>query len=109
MSEAPRTFLVTGGAGFIGSAVVKLLMETTPHRVVVVDKLTYAGNPENLAAFQENPRFRFCHNDICDRAAMDRIFAEEQPDNILNLAAESHVDRSIDAPGTFIDTNINGT
>ena len=109
MSEAPRTFLVTGGAGFIGSAVVKLLMETTPHRVVVVDKLTYAGNPENLAAFQKSPRFRFCQNDICDRPAMDRILAEEQPDNILNLAAESHVDRSIDAPGTFIDTNINGT
>ena len=107
--ENKRTFLVTGGAGFIGSAVVKLLMETTPHRVVVVDKLTYAGNPENLAAYQGDPRFRFCQNDICDREAMDRIFAEEQPDNILNLAAESHVDRSIDAPGTFVQTNVNGT
>ena len=104
-----RTFIVTGGAGFIGSAVVKLLMETTPHRVVVVDKLTYAGNPENLAEFQANPRFRFCQADICDRQAMDRILAEEHPDNILNLAAESHVDRSIDAPGTFVETNVNGT
>ena len=104
-----RTFIVTGGAGFIGSAVVKLLMETTPHRVVVVDKLTYAGNPENLAEFQANPRFRFCQADIGDRQAMDRILAEEHPDNILNLAAESHVDRSIDAPGTFVETNVNGT
>ena len=104
-----RTFIVTGGAGFIGSAVVKLLMETTPHRVVVVDKLTYAGNPENLADFQGNPRVRFCQADICDRPAMDRILEEEHPDNILNLAAESHVDRSIDAPGTFVETNVNGT
>ncbi|MBQ4480791.1 MAG: dTDP-glucose 4,6-dehydratase [Victivallales bacterium] len=104
-----RTFIVTGGAGFIGSAVVRLLMETTPHRVVVVDKLTYAGNPENLAEFQGSPRFRFCQTDICDRPAMDHILAEEHPDNILNLAAESHVDRSIDAPGTFVETNVTGT
>ncbi len=105
----PRTFLVTGGAGFIGSAVVRLLIAETPHKVAVVDKLTYAGNPENLAAVASDPRYAFYQEDICDRAAMDRVFAETKPDNVLHLAAESHVDRSIDAPGDFIRTNVEGT
>lgn len=102
-------FLITGGAGFIGSAVVKMLLEETPHEVAVLDALTYAGNPENLAAFAEEPRFRFFQADIRDRAAVDHVFDIVRPTRILHLAAESHVDRSIDAPGTFVETNILGT
>ena len=102
-------FIVTGGAGFIGSAVTRLLIRNTPHQVCVVDKLTYAGNPESFAEVSGDPRFQFEKADICDREAMDRIFAEFRPTHVMHLAAESHVDRSIDGPGDFIRTNIFGT
>ena len=102
-------FIVTGGAGFIGSAVTRMLIRETPHQVCVVDKLTYAGNPESFAEVSGDPRFRFEKADICDREAMDRIFAAFRPTHVMHLAAESHVDRSIDGPGDFIRTNIVGT
>lgn len=104
------TFLVTGGAGFIGSAVVRRLMgDPRGLHVVCVDKLTYAGNRANLAACESNPRFVFEHSDICDGAAMRNLFDLHRPDIVMHLAAESHVDRSIDGPGEFIATNIAGT
>ena len=102
-------FIVTGGAGFIGSAVVRHLIRQTPHEVCVIDKLTYAGNLESLAEVSGDPRYRFEKADICDKAAMDRIFADFRPTHVMHLAAESHVDRSIDGPGEFIQTNIVGT
>lgn len=101
--------LITGGAGFIGSAVIRYLMLNTDCHVVNLDKLTYAGNLESLAEVADNPRYSFEHADITDRSALDHIFDQHQPDAIMHLAAESHVDRSIDGPGTFIDTNIIGT
>lgn len=101
--------IVTGGAGFIGSAVVRHLLQETDHHVVNVDKLTYAGNLESLASVRENPRYVFEHVDICDSPALTRIFAEHRPDAVMHLAAESHVDRSIDGPAEFIQTNIVGT
>lgn len=100
--------LVTGGAGFIGSAVVRQAV-TQGHSVVNLDALTYAACPENLAPVADSPRYRFEHADIRDRAALDRILAAHDPDAVMHLAAESHVDRSIDGPGTFIETNITGT
>lgn len=104
-----KKIIVTGGAGFIGSAVARMLIGETPHEVCVIDKLTYAGNLESLAGVSADPRFRFEKADICDREALDRIFAEFRPDAVMHLAAESHVDRSIDGPGEFIQTNIVGT
>ncbi len=104
-----RKIIVTGGAGFIGSAVVRHIIAGTEDAVCVVDKLTYAGNPESLAPVSGSDRFRFEKADICDRAEMDRIFADFQPTHVMHLAAESHVDRSIDGPGEFIQTNIVGT
>ena len=101
--------LVTGGAGFIGSAVVRHIIKNTQDIVVNVDKLTYAGNLESLAEVSENNRYYFEHADICDKAAMERIFATHQPDAVMHLAAESHVDRSITGPAAFIETNIVGT
>lgn len=101
--------IVTGGAGFIGSAVVRHLIRNTNHQVLNLDKLTYAGNLESLASIAGNPRYSFICADIGDRAAVDKIFEGFQPDAVMHLAAESHVDRSIDSPGTFIDTNITGT
>lgn len=101
--------LVTGGAGFIGSAVVRHIINDTQDSVVNVDKLTYAGNLESLVSVDHSERYAFEQADICDRAAMDRIFAEHQPDAVMHLAAESHVDRSIDGPAAFIETNIVGT
>ena len=101
--------LVTGGAGFIGSAVARHIILDTPDAVCVVDKLTYAGNPENLATIADDPRFKFEKVDICDKAELDRVFAEFKPTHVMHLAAESHVDRSIDGPGEFIQTNIVGT
>ena len=102
-------FIVTGGAGFIGSAVVRHIISSTADQVCVVDKLTYAGNLESLAPAADSERFRFEKADICNSDAVDRIFADFQPTHIMHLAAESHVDRSIDGPGEFIQTNIVGT
>jgi dTDP-glucose 4,6-dehydratase len=101
--------LVTGGAGFIGSAVVRHIINNTQDSVVNVDKLTYAGNLESLSDVSESQRYFFEQADICDAAAMARIFAEHKPDAVMHLAAESHVDRSITGPAAFIETNIVGT
>jgi dTDP-glucose 4,6-dehydratase len=101
--------VVTGGAGFIGSALVRYLIGHTDHRVLVIDKLTYAGNLASLASLNGHPRYRFSRTDICDRSAIADIFSSFQPDAVMHLAAESHVDRSIDGPAEFINTNIVGT
>jgi dTDP-glucose 4,6-dehydratase len=101
--------LVTGGAGFIGSAVVRHLINDTDNSVLVLDKLTYAGNLESLASVSQSPRYQFLQADICDAVSMEKAFAEFQPDSVMHLAAESHVDRSIDGPAAFIETNIVGT
>jgi dTDP-glucose 4,6-dehydratase len=101
--------LLTGGCGFIGSAVVRHLIAHTGHSVVNVDKLTYAASLDALEAAGSDPRYTLVHADICDAAAMARTFAEHRPDAVMHLAAESHVDRSIDGPGEFIQTNIVGT
>ena len=101
--------LVTGGAGFIGSAVVRHLITDTEHRVLNVDKLTYAGNLESLASVLGSDRYHFSQTDICNRPALEALFSDFQPDIIMHLAAESHVDRSIEAPTDFIATNIIGT
>jgi dTDP-glucose 4,6-dehydratase len=101
--------LVTGGAGFIGSAVIRHIIGNTDDSVVNLDKLTYAGNLESLASVAENPRYRFEQVDICDRANVDRVLREHRPDLVMHLAAESHVDRSITGPADFIETNIVGT
>ena len=101
--------LVTGGAGFIGSAVIRHLIQHTSDSVVNVDKLTYAGNLESLESVVTSTRYRFEQVDICNREELRRVFVEHQPDAIMHLAAESHVDRSIDGPGAFIETNIVGT
>ena len=100
--------LVTGGAGFIGSAVVRLAM-SRGHEIVNVDALTYAGSLSNVATVADLPGYAFEQADIRDRAALDRVFAAHRPDAVMHLAAESHVDRSIDGPGDFIETNIAGT
>ncbi|WP_374528772.1 dTDP-glucose 4,6-dehydratase [Acinetobacter sp.] len=102
-------FLVTGGAGFIGSAVIRHIIQNTEHEVLNVDKLTYAGNLESLISVADNPRYHFSQTDICDRTALDQLFADFQPDVVMHLAAESHVDRSISGPFAFIETNIIGT
>ena len=101
--------LVTGGAGFIGSAVVRELINNSAHQVGVVDKLTYAGFEENLSLVAGSERYRFFKTDICDAVAISAVFADFQPDAIMHLAAESHVDRSIDGPAEFIKTNVMGT
>jgi len=101
--------LVTGGAGFIGSAVVRHLLRDTDAVIIDVDKLTYAGNLDSLAEVADHPRHRFVQADICDAAEMASVFAEHHPSLVMHLAAESHVDRSIDGPSAFITTNILGT
>lgn len=104
-----RTILVTGGAGFIGSALVRLIVRETADRIVNLDKLTYAGNLESLAEAAASPRHALERVDICDRREVERVFRVHQPDIVIHLAAESHVDRSIDGPAAFIETNIVGT
>ncbi|WP_319536007.1 dTDP-glucose 4,6-dehydratase [uncultured Vibrio sp.] len=101
--------LITGGAGFIGSAVIRHIINNTSDSVVNVDKLTYAGNRESLSEIEANKRYVFEQVDICNRTELDRVFSEHQPDAVMHLAAESHVDRSIDGPAAFIETNIVGT
>ncbi|WP_322803465.1 dTDP-glucose 4,6-dehydratase [Vibrio alfacsensis] len=101
--------LVTGGAGFIGSAVIRHIIRDTQDTVINLDKLTYAGNLESLIEVSNHSRYRFEHVDICDRNELDRVFAEHKPDAVMHLAAESHVDRSIDGPAAFIETNVMGT
>lgn len=101
--------LITGGAGFIGSAVVRHIIENTRASVVNIDKLTYAGNVESVALISESERYHFVQADICDATAMAEVFEKYQPTAVMHLAAESHVDRSIDGPADFIQTNIMGT
>jgi dTDP-glucose 4,6-dehydratase len=102
--------IVTGGAGFIGSNFIFYMLKKHPdYRIVCLDKLTYAGNLSTLASVIDNPKFRFVKMDICDRAAVEGLFEEEHPDMVVNFAAESHVDRSIENPGIFLETNIMGT
>src|SRR5262245_52596966 len=101
--------VVTGGAGFIGSAVCRFLIGETDHDVCNVDKLTYAGNRESLRHIAGDPRYRFVQADICDRAAIQGVFDDFAPHAVIHLAAESHVDRSIEASSDFVDTNVVGT
>ncbi|MBU1425686.1 MAG: dTDP-glucose 4,6-dehydratase [Gammaproteobacteria bacterium] len=104
-----KKILVTGGAGFIGSAVIRQFINETDCSVVNLDKLTYAGNLQSLVSIADNPRYKFEHVDICDGGQLTRVFREHQPDAVMHLAAESHVDRSISGPADFIETNIVGT
>lgn len=105
-----NTIIVTGGAGFIGSNFIFHMLGKYPdYRIICLDKLTYAGNLSTLAPVMDNPNFRFVKADICDREAVNRLFEEEHPDIVVNFAAESHVDRSIEDPGIFLQTNIMGT
>ncbi|TMS92569.1 dTDP-glucose 4,6-dehydratase [Pseudoalteromonas sp. S201] len=101
--------IVTGGAGFIGSAVIRHIIEATNNTVINIDKLTYAGNLDSLISVSNSNRYKFEQVDICDREALDKVFCQFQPDIVMHLAAESHVDRSIDGPAEFIQTNIVGT
>ena len=101
--------LVTGGAGFIGSALVRHLIQNTPHQVLNLDKLTYAGSLASLKDVSGSERYSFDQADICDREALNRILSQFQPDAVMHLAAESHVDRSIDGPAAFVETNVVGT
>ena len=104
-----KKVLVTGGAGFIGSALIRFLINETSHSVVNLDKLTYAGNLQSLGSIEESDRYTFVQLDICDHEGVTELFTKEQPDLIMHLAAESHVDRSIDGPAEFIQTNVVGT
>ena len=105
-----KTVIVTGGAGFIGSNFVFHMLAKYPeYRIICLDKLTYAGNLSTLKSVMDNPNFRFVKDDICDREAVYKLFEEEKPDIVVNFAAESHVDRSIENPGVFLETNIMGT
>ncbi len=110
MNTAPTTLLITGGAGFIGSHVVRLLVKKYPHyRIINLDALTYAGNLENLHDVESAPNYTFVKADIRDAAAVAKVFADHRPDGVIHLAAESHVDRSIADPMAFVETNVTGT
>ena len=102
-------FLITGGAGFIGSALVRLLISETDHEVLCLDKLTYAGTLDSLYEVESSPRYQFVRADDCDATALSDVFKRFRPDVVIHLAAESHVDRSIDGPDDFIQTNLIGT
>jgi len=108
-ADAVSTILVTGGAGFIGSAVIRHIIQKTANRIVNLDKLTYAGNLDSLAEVSSNPRYTFEHVDVCNRRELERVFRVYKPDSVMHLAAESHVDRSIDGAAAFVETNIVGT
>jgi dTDP-glucose 4,6-dehydratase len=108
-STSPKRILVTGGAGFIGSAVARELIGASPHQVLVLDKLTYAGNLDSLAPIQASPRYSFVQADILEAGPLREAISAFEPDIVMHLAAESHVDRSIDGPGAFIQTNVVGT
>jgi dTDP-glucose 4,6-dehydratase len=109
MGSVVKTVIITGGAGFIGSAVIRYLIENRDYKVVNFDKLTYAGNLESLASIDKHPNYHFERGDICDHMAVKNLFIEYRPQALMHLAAESHVDRSIDGPDEFINTNIVGT
>jgi dTDP-glucose 4,6-dehydratase len=110
MESSMKKILVTGGCGFIGSNFVRLVLEKLPEaNVINLDKLTYAGNPANLKDVEDNTHYKFVHGDICDQELLEKIFAEEAIDTVVHFAAESHVDRSIEGPAEFIQTNILGT
>ena len=104
-----KTILITGGAGFIGSALIRHIITKNDHKVVNVDKLSYSGNLQSLVSVESSERYIFENVDICDEKELLRIFTDNQPDIVIHLAAESHVDRSIDSPVDFIQTNIVGT
>ncbi len=104
-----KRILVTGGAGFIGSAVVRYIIQNTNDSVIIVDSLTYSGNMKSLELVVENPRYAFAKINICNQQEINKIFQQYQPDAVMHLAAETHVDRSIDSPTEFIKTNIIGT
>ena len=104
-----KTILITGGAGFIGSALVRYIVNNSKDRVVNIDKLSYSGNLESLASINHKNNYKFEQLDICNTIELQRVFEENKPDSVIHLAAESHVDRSIDDPMTFIKTNILGT
>lgn len=101
--------LITGGAGFIGSALIRTILRDTEFSIINIDKLTYAGNLESLKDFSSNPRYKFLKIDICDQKSVENVFYEHKPTVVMNLAAESHVDRSIDSPHGFLQTNVFGT
>ena len=109
LDDQSKKLFITGGAGFIGSALIRHIINNTTHSVINVDKLTYAGNLESLTSIESNARYTFEQVDICDANEIKRVFSEYQPDIVMHLAAESHVDRSIDGPSEFIQTNIVGT
>ena len=101
--------LITGGAGFIGSALIRELIGNSNHKVLNYDSLTYSGNLSSLDSISDSPRYKFIQADICDEVLFNKVLKDFQPTKIINLAAESHVDRSIDGPGEFIQSNIVGT
>ena len=104
-----RKILITGGAGFIGSNLIRHLIEETDHSILNLDALTYAGNTHSLADIEADPRYTFSQTDVCDIDTLEKVFYEFKPDWVMHLAAESHVDRSIDGPRAFIQTNVVGT